>query len=68
MNRLTTITYPAGGPPFGTVLMFRVAARSWFFEGAEGLIVCFDCGRVARALNDFEVTGAQSSGLEGWGF
>jgi len=27
----------AGGPPFETILIFRVAAPSWFFEGAEGL-------------------------------
>jgi hypothetical protein len=27
----------AGGPPFETVLVFRVAAPSRVFEGAEGL-------------------------------
>ena len=27
----------AGGPPFEKVLIFRVAAPSWFLEGAEGL-------------------------------
>jgi hypothetical protein len=28
----------AGGPPFETVLIFRVAAPSWSLEGAEGLV------------------------------
>jgi len=27
----------AGGAPFETSLIFRVAAPSWFLEGAEGL-------------------------------
>jgi hypothetical protein len=29
----------AGGPPFKMVLIFRVAAPSRFFEGAEGFFV-----------------------------
>jgi hypothetical protein len=34
---MMTIPFIAGGAPFKTILIFRVAAPSGYFEGAEGL-------------------------------